>query len=463
MYKKSLPAYTFIGSVGTELFDEVFAGDGFNATRTWVLERRHRSLNGEDSDALALAADKGRWGDTALDRRYFSCPTGLYCRDDDKFYTTGTPEFEKLKGVMSFKHFPHAVWTEDRKTEQWDKLLDAQKFTAEEKDMTQVICGRCLYKVGEKDNWQIAGFLKGAGGSGKSAVLNVVANFLPTKLVAYLESEARNGVGQHMHLIGSALVLCTDTSKVIGADGFRETWNKMVEGASVTLQRLRKSVWQGPWPAHLLHAGNHFFAWNDEQGQTKRRVLVVGPWHKVSESKADTNLHKKLEKEELMILAKCNASYTKLVTEIGDRTFHTVLKDKCPRFHQLGEQLSEETNLIMQFLKVCVKPVDDEKDKDTVGFTYSEFHQKFSNWCQDARPSAKRKNPKFDELQSQVEMYASNLGKTGILRAETFDKQHQIGGKRSDKWVMGGRFVLAADLGRIYIPDPEEEQDAGSV
>ena len=136
MYKKSLPAYTFIGSVGTELFDEVFAGDGFNATRTWVLERRHRSLNGEDSDALALAADKGRWGDTALDRRYFSCPTGLYCRDDDKFYTTGTPEFEKLKGVMSFKHFPEAVWTEDRKTEQWVKLLDAQKFTAEEKDMT---------------------------------------------------------------------------------------------------------------------------------------------------------------------------------------------------------------------------------------------------------------------------------------------------------------------------------------
>jgi len=67
-----------------------------------------------------------------------------------------------------------------------DKIFDDQSIPQEAQQFWWALCGRMIYEIGEYDNWQIVGWIKGAAGSGKSTLCKIPAAFYDDEDVAVL-------------------------------------------------------------------------------------------------------------------------------------------------------------------------------------------------------------------------------------------------------------------------------------
>lgn len=439
--------YEFVGKV-EDVLDYLFqaepnGADAYRHARAWVANNRSREPTASPVQSLLSV-----WPCTKLQRHWYSCQDGLYNVQEDTFYRTGTDEYQEQleKGVTAFVHFPESKWNEDLATPNFDKVFNAQEYSEKMKTVCLGVClGRPLYAHGEKDNYQIAGFLKGFAGSGKSVALKTVRHFFPEPLVADLGASTQGNVGQYTNIIGKYLVLIPETSENFGPNGFRDTWCKMVEGEVITVARCGMADWQGKFVGHLLHAGNDWFGWSDYQGAVKRRCVPF-PFKRLRPEQTDTTLELEIKKELMMILIKANRAYLKLVEAVGTRSFFhaisTVEAIKCPEIVALSEELSAGKNTIMQFLNdeewvevLSNRMIEGQPifNMAAEGIAFSQFNNAYARWMTLYRPGASKKNITFDLLTSQINNLASQLNNDNIKTessTNTMSFSHNSSGKQ---------------------------------
>ena len=132
--------------------------------------------------------------DLLKDRHIFSFKNGIYsCKEYDSenkvfidhFYEYSSPEIKKLSiDVVSSKYFDCEFDNFDSlddwysiPTPSFQNILDYQGFSEEVSRWIYVFVGRLFFNLGELDNWQVALFLEGVAGSGKSTITKIVKKF----------------------------------------------------------------------------------------------------------------------------------------------------------------------------------------------------------------------------------------------------------------------------------------------
>jgi hypothetical protein len=251
------------------------------------------------------------------DRHYFSFANGIYCTGDDMFYPYGNPEltpdivsckfvdleFNYVAMLPRNKWGTPGIWR-DIETPTFEGLLVHQQYPWEVRRWMYVMIGRMLYAVGDRDSWQTATMLKGAAGTGKSTILNVIRLFFADADIGVLSNNIEKKFGLE-GLADKLAVICFEVKASFGLD--QAELQAMISGERIQVARKGKSQLAIDWKSHLFFAGNELASWVDAAGSMARRFIMFEFDHLIQVT--DTSLDKKLRLEMPALLLKCNLAY----------------------------------------------------------------------------------------------------------------------------------------------------------
>lgn len=175
------------------------------------------------------------------------------------------------------------------------------------------LLGRLLYKLGDKDNWQVVQFIKGVAGSGKSTLLKLVGWFFREEDVGTLGNRMRGGgnaIGGLEQIYKSKIwrVLEVDEDFQLRRTDFQS----MVSGEIVSIDLLHKTSVLHNWDSHGILAGNSYMNYEDKSGSVRRRVVATVFGTPIDDDQKDPLMEKNLKEELPKILYKCALCYNYL-------------------------------------------------------------------------------------------------------------------------------------------------------
>lgn len=198
-------------------------------------------------------------------------------------------------------------------TPSFDKILTNQNLDPATKDWIYAMCGRMLYRIGEKDGWQVIPYFKGKGGTGKSTICNFMSYVYGSKMGVLADnSEETFGL---QGFIDKFAFIVPETSTRMNLT--QMAFQSMVSGDRMSIPVKNKPAHQMVWRIHGMMAGNVFPRWSDNAGSISRRVMLVEFENHVKVS--NPNLHKELEKDIGPMIVKMNAAYREM-TDVYSRT-----------------------------------------------------------------------------------------------------------------------------------------------
>ena len=177
------------------------------------------------------------------------------------------------------------------------------------------LLGRLLFRVNDKDSWQVIQMIKGVAGCGKSTILNLVGKFFRTEDVETLSNQTRGGgraIGVLETVFDKFLWRVYGIKENFGLD--QSAFQSMVSGEIVPIDRLNQKTLSVAWTVPGILAGNEFGGWRDNSGSILRRVLVSNFAHIIDEKTKDPLMPTKLDKEMPAVLHKCLLAYSFLTT-----------------------------------------------------------------------------------------------------------------------------------------------------
>lgn len=179
------------------------------------------------------------------------------------------------------------------------------------------LLGRLLFKVGELDNWQVIQFFKGVAGAGKSTLLNLAGSFFRREDVETMGNTGTRGGGKGVggleNFLDKMLWRVYEIKSDFGLD--QSTFQSMVSGEVVAIDRLYKSSLSKKWDVPGILAGNDFGGWKDNSGSVLRRVLVTVFALMIPADKKNPDLERELEAELPRLLYKCLTCYLLMVRQ----------------------------------------------------------------------------------------------------------------------------------------------------
>jgi hypothetical protein len=325
------------------------------------------------------------------DRTKFSYLNGLYDARTNVFYPYGVEPVGWARGVVCAKYFdmdfeyelyelklrggnPLAIPTPNV-----DKMLIAQDFPPEVCFWMFAVIGRLIFPVGDIDGWEISAFFKGVAGTGKSTMLRLAAKFYHDSDVGNLMSGGRKDFGIQ-HLLDKNFFICLDVDRGMHLD--MTTWNQMVSGENVTVDRKGISAVDLLWKAGNAMAGNTYPPWQDQSGNLGRRMLNFIYTHVVKD--VDPQLFKKCYLEMGAFMKKCVTCYHMAVERHGKRGIwdHGVLPQY---FHDTRRQMQAENDPLQAFMisEFCMAG-------DDAHVLFNTFRDAFSKFCSEMRLPKKR-------------------------------------------------------------------------
>lgn len=177
----------------------------------------------------------------------------LSCGRFTPYLGMDTQEVGGLAAQMARHHIP-LPYTGSVDTPLLDIILDLQ-FGYDVSELLLALIGRCFFKIGERDGWQVIPFLAGIGETGKSLVLNIVdAVFAPGKVG---NLAARREVFGMAKLVNKEVVLGRDMPAKMSASLPEEIMQSMIAGDSLEISRKGLTALQVQWTAPVIMAGNY--------------------------------------------------------------------------------------------------------------------------------------------------------------------------------------------------------------
>jgi hypothetical protein len=223
------------------------------------------------------------------------------------------------------------------------KILDYQELSKEVQMWICILMGRCNYYLGELDNWQIAMYLLGQGGSGKSTILqDIISKWYEEDDVGQIV----NNIEQQFGLKPLLNKLLVTGPEMQGDCKLEQTdFQLIIEGGKSSFAVKHQNPTVEYWRVPLIMAGNQLLGYKNSSEQVSRRTAVVNFWKKVIDT--DQNLKIKLESELPIILKMCVSGYLWAVNNYGDKGIWKILPKY---FHERKENMEEQTNPLQHFL-----------------------------------------------------------------------------------------------------------------
>lgn len=264
-------------------------------------------------------------------------------------------------------------------TPHFDKILLDQQFTPHDRYWMYVLCGRMLYDVGFKDDWQVCLFIRGVAGSGKSTILKLLSMIYEPTDIGYLMSDGQTTFSDE-HLYDKFMTLAMDVDKKMQFSMTR--LNSIVSGEAVSVNRKFQKAITIKWTSPVIMASNSQPPFDDIGGNIVRRFVIFLFNHAVQRS--DPRLFDKLKLELPMLVVKFVRTYLQAIERHG----HQSLWDANvlpPIVHRAKQQYLVTTNPLSAFLESDIVVYGDEHEIPS-----SEFRKHLIQW---SRENGDKKSP----------------------------------------------------------------------
>jgi hypothetical protein len=300
-----------------------------------------------------------RISDLVKDRHVFAFKNGIYnCKHwdpghkvfIDHFYEYGSPLIKSLDlSVVASKFFDTNFdnfdlvddWY-DISTPSFQSILDYQEFSEEVSRWIYVFIGRLFYDLGELDNWQVALFLEGVAGSGKSTVTKLVKKFYEICDVGVLSNNIEKKFGLSS-LKDKLLYLAPEIKGDLCLE--QSEFQLLIEGGDMQLPEKYKDSAFIQWKTPGLFAGNEPPNYTDNSGSISRRLVVAKFIKKVTDK--DSDLDYKLNIELPAIIKKAASAYLSAVNEFKGKDFWNSLPKY---FRDTQQDMAQNTHALEHFI-----------------------------------------------------------------------------------------------------------------
>ena len=300
-----------------------------------------------------------RISDLVKDRHVFAFTNGIYnCNEYDRdtkthydhFYEYGADITKSLDLNIVASKFFKMEFNNYEDTDDWysiptitlQSIFDYQEFDEDVSRWIYVFLGRLLFNLGELDNWQVALFLEGVAGSGKSTITKIVKKFYETADVGVLSNNIEKKFGLSS-LKDKLLFLAPEIKNDFGLE--QSEFQLLVEGGDMQLPVKFKDSHYIEWKIPGLFAGNEPPNYTDNSGSISRR-LVVAKFHKKVNNK-DSDMDAKLLKELPDIIKKSASAYLSAVNRYRGQDFWSSLPKY---FRDTQRDMAQNTHSLEHFL-----------------------------------------------------------------------------------------------------------------
>jgi hypothetical protein len=227
-----------------------------------------------------------------------------------------------------------------------EKILNHQRFPSAVRFWMYALTGRMMFDVNERDGWQIAIFVKGVAGSGKSTmIVNTIGKLYDAEDVGVLSNtfEKRFGLSP---LADRLILIGPDIKENFTLDSAQ--FQSIVSGEAVSAAaKNRDPIEKQAWTAPLAMAGNKVPEWDDNAGSLARRNAVFQMDHTVDPDKMEGNLAEAIASNMPSIIYKCALAYHFASKYWGQKSFWSVV----PSYFLVQQQrLQAQTNQLVAFL-----------------------------------------------------------------------------------------------------------------
>ena len=249
-------------------------------------------------------------------------------------------------------------------------ILDSQELDHDVCCWVYAFLGRMLYALGEKDRWQIAPFVKGVAGSGKSTLGQLVKLFYDPSDVGILSNNIQKQFGL-WDLYEKLVCLCFEVKHDFRLD--QAELQSIISAEELCIARKCRDSVTVRWKTPLMLMGNEgSAAWGDSSGSISRRLATIKFDHRPTA--IDPDLPLKIKAELPRILLKVNMAYLSAVAVYGRRD----IWDAMPAyFRQTQSAMKESTNPMVSYLNQCAELLF---DPDYV-VTLDDMSKHFREFC----------------------------------------------------------------------------------
>lgn len=291
-----------------------------SSSRTWKLIEEH----------LEACADF-QLPTLVKNRHYFSFRNGVYSTQEDMFYPFPRAYTVVPDTIVSAKYFDLEI-EPDISMKQWDEIetpnldsiLNYQGFVLENETLQifLTLVGRMLYKVGERDNWQVFPYLLGLAGTGKSTIVHdIIGKLYSVEDVGVLSNNSERTFGLAA-LHDKMLFVAGEVKRDLALE--QSEFQSMVSGESMSINEKYKTAYPlERWVVPGIMAGNELPSFSDNAGSIARRLVVFRFDKKVT--RGDTKLGEKIASEMGHILIKANKVYLEASETYGERNIWEIL------------------------------------------------------------------------------------------------------------------------------------------
>jgi len=228
-------------------------------------------------------------------------------------------------------------------------MLDTQRLSADVQCWLWVFLGRMMFATREADDWQVAPFIKGVAGSGKSTIIHeVISRFYEPEDVFMLSNnvERKFGLQNALKSNGAMKRICLmpEVKQDVGLE--QAEWQMMVSGERIPINRKNQTTAVVDFDAPLFAAGNQMLGFSDNSNSMARRVPVIKFGVSVG-GRQDADLPRKLRQELAFIMLKASLAYAWAANAHGRDSIWSAL----PReFLDEQQRLLESQHSLVNFL-----------------------------------------------------------------------------------------------------------------
>jgi hypothetical protein len=286
-------------------------------------------------------------GEDIIAAKYFpyDFDINIMSRDDDETKSSETNESKTNESKTNDRYDNWYNIIID-KCPYFKSIMDYQEWDAETQRWLCILIGRLTFDLGELDEWQIAPYLLGQAGTGKSTILN--------KIVKFIYDECDIGTLSNNMEVKFGLGALQDKLAIIGPElkgNFsmeQSEFQSIITGEDVQVAVKNKTASSVKWIVPVIMAGNEVPQYSDNAGSISRRLCVFLFNKKVGAGSGDTQLGQKLKKEIAYILPTCIKAYLDAVNRFGSSDIWAVLPQY---FRDSRDEMAETTNALVHFLK----------------------------------------------------------------------------------------------------------------
>lgn len=314
----------------------------------------------------------------------------------------------------------YADWY-DVPTPDFQTIMDSQGWSPEVCRVWYAMLGRCLYDVGNIDEWQIMPFVKGVAGSGKSTMGSVLRHLYAASDVGIMSSniEKKFGLSQFCNKFA---FICFEVKENFGLD--QAEMQSLISGEEISMAVKNKDAVVVKWTAPGLLFGNESGGWIDASGSISRRMLMFECNKTVN--RIDPKLGRKIGESIAPILYKCNMAYRQLVHDASHTpgSLWNHLETLTPYFKDAQKKMAKNISP----LKAFIEEYDGYVRKPTAYIPFDEFWKKHNEFL--VSRNQKKISVKEDYWEATFEQL-------GFIVTRSGETKMWEGNPKVAKWING--------------------------